>query len=120
MYTSTSFEESHRTSTSSSVALIFIQKFPDSSVGTKNKNIVYYETGIAAKKKLNIRSKRSVGAYVIIVLFTVLTSFYCVSGGSCQMPHGNFYIKFFDVFLTVHHSIDLFHLPHLMHNSFIH
>ena len=26
----------------------------------------------------------------------------------------------FDVFLTVHHSIDLFHLPTLMHNSFIH
>ena len=26
----------------------------------------------------------------------------------------------FDVFLTVHHSIDLFHLPSLMHNSFIH
>jgi hypothetical protein len=24
------------------------------------------------------------------------------------------------VFLTVHHSIDLFHLPTLMHNSFIH
>ena len=24
---------------------------------------------------------------------------------------------FFDVFLTVHHSIDLFHLPTLMHNS---
>ena len=23
----------------------------------------------------------------------------------------------FDVFLTVHHSIDLFHLPTLMHNS---
>jgi len=27
---------------------------------------------------------------------------------------------FFYVFLTVHHSIDLFHLPTLMHNSFIH
>jgi hypothetical protein len=26
----------------------------------------------------------------------------------------------FDVFLTVHHSIDLFHLPTLTHNSFIH
>jgi len=26
----------------------------------------------------------------------------------------------FYVFLTVHHSIDLFHLPTLMHNSFIH
>jgi hypothetical protein len=26
----------------------------------------------------------------------------------------------FDVFLTVHHTIDLFHLPTLMHNSFIH
>ena len=26
----------------------------------------------------------------------------------------------FDVFSTVHHSIDLFHLPILMHNSFIH
>ena len=26
----------------------------------------------------------------------------------------------FDVFLTVHHSIDLFHLPNLMHNFFIH
>jgi hypothetical protein len=26
----------------------------------------------------------------------------------------------FDVFLTVHHCIDLFHLPTLMHNSFIH
>ena len=26
----------------------------------------------------------------------------------------------FDVFLTVHHSIDLFRLPTLMHNSFIH
>ena len=25
----------------------------------------------------------------------------------------------FDVFSTVHHSIDLFHLPNLMHNSFI-
>ena len=25
----------------------------------------------------------------------------------------------FDVFLTVHHSIDLFHLPTLMYNSFI-
>ena len=28
--------------------------------------------------------------------------------------------KYFDVLLTVHHSIDLFHLPALMHNSFIH
>ena len=27
---------------------------------------------------------------------------------------------YFDVFLTVHHSIDLFHLPTLIHNSFIH
>jgi hypothetical protein len=26
----------------------------------------------------------------------------------------------FDVFLTVHHIIDLFHLPTLTHNSFIH
>ena len=26
----------------------------------------------------------------------------------------------FMFFLTVHHSIDLFHLPTLMHNSFIH
>ena len=26
----------------------------------------------------------------------------------------------FDVFSTVHHSIDLFHLLTLMHNSFIH
>ena len=26
----------------------------------------------------------------------------------------------FDVFLTVHHSTDSFHLPTLMHNSFIH
>jgi hypothetical protein len=26
----------------------------------------------------------------------------------------------FDVFLTVRHSVDLFHLPTLMHNSFIH
>jgi hypothetical protein len=26
----------------------------------------------------------------------------------------------FDGFLTVHHNIDLFHLPTLMHNSFIH
>ena len=26
----------------------------------------------------------------------------------------------FDVFLTVHHSIDLFHLPTLMHSSYIH
>jgi len=25
--------------------------------------------------------------------------------------------QYFDVFLTVHHSIDLFHLPTLMHNS---
>jgi len=35
------------------------------------------------------------------------------------------YIKFehnfiyFDVFLTVHHSIDLFQVTNLMHNSFI-
>jgi len=28
--------------------------------------------------------------------------------------------KFLDVFLTVHHSIDLFNLPTLMHNPFIH
>ena len=28
-------------------------------------------------------------------------------------------VNYFDVFLTVHHSIDLFHLPSLMHNSFI-
>ena len=27
---------------------------------------------------------------------------------------------FFMFFLSVHHSIDLFHLPTLMHNSFIH
>jgi len=27
---------------------------------------------------------------------------------------------YFEVFLTVHHSTDLFHLPTLMHNSFIH
>jgi len=26
----------------------------------------------------------------------------------------------FDVFMTVHHNIDLFHLPTLMHNYFIH
>jgi len=26
---------------------------------------------------------------------------------------------YFDVFLTVHHSIELFYLPTLMHNSFI-
>jgi hypothetical protein len=26
-------------------------------------------------------------------------------------------ISFFDVFLTVHHSLELFHLPTLMHNS---
>ena len=32
----------------------------------------------------------------------------------------DFYIALFDVFLTVHHSIDLFHLPTLMRNSFIH
>ena len=30
------------------------------------------------------------------------------------------YIPPFDVFSTVDHSIDLFHLPTLMHNSFIH
>jgi len=29
-------------------------------------------------------------------------------------------VVFFYVFLTMHHSIDLFHLPTLMHNSFIH
>ena len=29
-------------------------------------------------------------------------------------------ISFFDVFLTVHRSIDLFQLPTLMHNPFIH
>jgi len=29
-------------------------------------------------------------------------------------------LRNFDVFLTVHHSIDLFHLLTLMHNSFIH
>ena len=29
-------------------------------------------------------------------------------------------VSYFDMFLTVHHSIDLFHLPTLMHNSFIH
>ena len=29
-------------------------------------------------------------------------------------------IEYFDVFLTMHHSIVLFHLPTLMHNSFIH
>jgi hypothetical protein len=27
---------------------------------------------------------------------------------------------YFDVFLTVHHNMDLLHLPTLMHNSFIH
>jgi len=27
---------------------------------------------------------------------------------------------YFDVFSTAHHSIDIFHLPNLMHNSFIH
>ena len=31
-----------------------------------------------------------------------------------------FCITYFDVFLTVNHSIDLFDLPTLMHNSFIH
>jgi hypothetical protein len=30
------------------------------------------------------------------------------------------FYTYFDVFLTVHHSIDLFHLPALMHNSFVH
>jgi len=29
-------------------------------------------------------------------------------------------IPFFYVSSTMHHSIDLFHLPTLMHNSFIH
>jgi len=28
--------------------------------------------------------------------------------------------RYFDVFSTVHHSIDLFHLPTLTQNSFIH
>jgi len=37
---------------------------------------------MASKKKLNICSKRSVGAYVIPVLFTVLTPFDCGSGSS--------------------------------------
>jgi len=32
----------------------------------------------------------------------------------------NILCTFFYVFLTVHHSIDLFHLPTLMQNSFIH
>ena len=30
------------------------------------------------------------------------------------------FIRQYDVISTVHHSIDLFHLPTLMHNSFIH
>ena len=30
----------------------------------------------------------------------------------------NYYNRVFNVFLTVHHSIDLFHLPTLIHNSF--
>ena len=37
---------------------------------------------MASQKKLNICSKRSVGAYVIIVVFNVLTSIDCGSGCS--------------------------------------
>jgi len=35
---------------------------------------------------------------------------------TCNSKH----VAKFNVFLTVHHSIDLFRLPTLMHNSFIH
>jgi len=49
---------------------------------TENKNIVQCEVGIALKKELNICSKRSVGSYVMPVLFNVLTSFDCGSEGS--------------------------------------
>ena len=32
----------------------------------------------------------------------------------------NLIVNFLNVFLTVHHNIDLFHLPTLIHSSFIH
>jgi len=34
--------------------------------------------------------------------------------------HTYIFFFLFDIFSTVHHSIDLFRLPNLMHNSFIH
>ena len=38
-----------------------------------------------------------------------------------RKPQSKFtYFHFFYVFLTVHHSIELFHIPTLLHNSFIH
>ena len=42
---------------------------------------------------------------------------FCTSLGMLDQNHVK-EDKSFDVFLTVHHSIDLFHLPTLMHNSF--
>jgi hypothetical protein len=44
---------------------------------------------------------------------------WCYSNTSLHKPRMK-YPRWFDVFLTVHHSIDLFHLPTVMHNSFIH
>jgi len=38
----------------------------------------------------------------------------------CFLPVGFNTTIYFDVFLTVHHIIDSFHLPTLMHNFFIH
>jgi len=60
--------------------------------------------------------------------FQCLTSlcgiFICDIHHVCQLheqtnQHQSQQIIFSDVSLTVHHSLDLFHLPTLMHNSFV-
>ena len=51
---------------------------------------------------------------VYFVHFHTLIKYSTIFWGTSTTMHK------FHVFLTVHHSIDLFHLPTLMHNSFIH
>jgi hypothetical protein len=52
-------------------------------------------------------------------IFLVTQQLLVTASGVLKMSSLNGFFCF-DVFLTVHHSIDLFHLPTLMHNSFIH
>ena len=49
------------------------------------------------------------------VVEKIKTRILCLIGGG--FPGGITIFSLFDVFLTVHHSIELFHLPTLMHNS---
>ena len=44
---------------------------------------------------------------------------FVLNGMVSELTATNSYKKYFDVSLTVHHSMDLFQLPTLIHNSFI-